>query len=281
MDRELKDMITMIFNQEETAKFFCRRMYRYFVKSTIDDEIEADIISPLAQEFIAQNYEIQPVVDMLLKSEHFYDLDDSESEDEIIGALIASPMEQLLRTTTFFNLDIPDHVTDTVRFYRYYRNFVQQTYCELSGMEIFAPSTVAGYEAYHQAPNYTKNWFNSSNIISRYKLGEMFVKGLRILNSGNNGYVYANVVNFVENNMSDASNAQLVVEELVTYLLPENIDADRMDYFLNDVFLDGLSPINWQVEWNNYLSTVNDSDVEIPLNNLYQTLMYCQEYQSF
>jgi uncharacterized protein (DUF1800 family) len=281
MDRELKDMIDMVFNQEETAKFFCRRLYRYFVKPTIDAEVESDIITPLAQEFINQNFEIQPVVEMLLKSEHFYDMDDTESTDEIIGALITSPMEQLLRTVTFFNIEIPDHITDTVTFYRFYRNFVQHTYTELSGMEIFAPTTVAGYEAYYQEPNYTKNWFNSSNIIARYKLGEMFITGLRILNSGNNGYVTIDMVDFVQNHVTDPSNAQLVVEELVTYLIPETIDVDRMDYFLNDIFLDGLSPINWQVEWNNYISSGDDADVKIPLNNLYQTLMYCQEYQSF
>ncbi len=281
MDRELQDMITMIFNQEETARFFCRRLYRYFVNTVIDAEIESDIIAPLAQEFISQNFEIQPIVEMLLKSEHFYDLDDIESADNNIGALITSPMEQMLRTITYFNLEVPDQTTDTERFDRFYRRFVQQTYCELSGMEVFAPTTVAGYEAYYQEPNFTKNWFNSSNIIARYKLGEMFITGLRLLESGNNGYVYANMVDFVENTITDASDAVLLVEELTTHLLPEAIDADRMNYFLNDVFLDGLSPINWQVEWNNYLNSGDNSDVEIPLNRLYQTLMYCQEYQSF
>jgi hypothetical protein len=38
----------MIFNQDETAKAYCRRMYRYFVGRLITTEIENDIIVPLA-----------------------------------------------------------------------------------------------------------------------------------------------------------------------------------------------------------------------------------------
>lgn len=53
MDAELKLMISMILNQEETAKFVCRKLYRYFVSRNISTEIETDIITPLAALFLS------------------------------------------------------------------------------------------------------------------------------------------------------------------------------------------------------------------------------------
>ena len=85
---ELDTFVEMVFAQSETAKAYCRKLYRYFVKSEWNEEVETDIITPLADLLIANNFEILPVVTTLLSSEHFYDADDSDATDNIIGSII-------------------------------------------------------------------------------------------------------------------------------------------------------------------------------------------------
>ena len=100
MQNELDDFVEMIFNQSATAQTICRKIYTYFVKSEITPEVENDIILPLASELLANGYEIIPVLRKLLTSLHFYDLDDSNSNDEIIGGLLKSPIQQLSELCT-------------------------------------------------------------------------------------------------------------------------------------------------------------------------------------
>ena len=45
---ELTRFINMIFATDECSKFFCRKLYRFFVNSNIDDTVEATVITPLA-----------------------------------------------------------------------------------------------------------------------------------------------------------------------------------------------------------------------------------------
>ena len=63
----------MIFLQQETAKYICRKLYRWFVYYLIDDTAEANVIVPMANLLRTNNYEVVPVLQALLKSAHFYD----------------------------------------------------------------------------------------------------------------------------------------------------------------------------------------------------------------
>jgi hypothetical protein len=71
------------------------------------------------------------------------------------------------------------------------------------------------------------------------------------------------------------------VHELIAYLLPEQIDIDRFDYFYFKIFLDDLPPADWTYEWQNYLSTNNDQEVKIALERLIYSILYSPEYQTF
>ncbi len=273
--RELSELIAMIFEQKETAKHFCRRLYRFFVRTTIDQETETNIIQPLADLLYAEGYNIQPVVKKLLGSQHFYDVADQVVNDEVIGSLLSSPIEHLLRTVNYFEMTVPEITISPDNFKRLYLNFIQRNYLPNAGMILHRPETVAGYDAYFQSPEYTKNWFTSSTLLARYKLS----KDLSKKKGKKTGNVRVDMVSFVRKNISNPKDAKTVVRELTTDLLPLPINEKRFNYFLNDIFLDGLSPKNWQFEWENYLKTQDDSDVVIPLNKLFQTLIYSQEYQ--
>ena len=103
MVAELDAFVDMIFAQEETSRNFCRRLYRFMVTRFISPEVETDIIGPLAQTFSTGNFEIKPVLEQLLQSEHFYDMDDTTATDEIVGAFIKSPLDLSLQALTFFD----------------------------------------------------------------------------------------------------------------------------------------------------------------------------------
>lgn len=286
MLRELDDFVNMIFAQPETARNICRRLYRWFVSKNITPEIETDIIEPLAATFRDGNYEIKPVLQQLLQSEHFYDADDSDNADEIIGGMIKSPLELHLQTINFFNLPIPSPTANPRRHYQqFYSNAVINRMFMPAGLPIFFPSDVAGYPGYYQEPDYSRQWFNSSTIIARYKWPQMALSGRQSYGANPNASIYIklDIVPWTKNSgfFSDPSDPYALVQDLLNYMLPEQIDNDRFNYFYLDVFLDNLPPADWTYEWQNYLATGNQTEVKIPLERLINAIMYSPEYQTF
>ncbi|MEM9921690.1 MAG: DUF1800 family protein [Bacteroidota bacterium] len=285
MPAELTAFVDMIFEQNETARAIVRKLYRYFVSRKITTEIESDIIEPLATTFRDGNYELEPVLKQLLKSVHFYDEDDSDNSDEIIGGLIKSPLELMQGAMGYFNVQVPDPVQSPNDHYvNFYLRSVVNVYLRQSDFSVLAPAVVAGYPAYYQAPEFNRNWFNGSTIIARYSLPEMLLTGRRVLAGGNlGGGVRLDIVEYINTpgNVSNPYIASILVNELLADLLPEMPDADRVDYFLNNIFLDQLPAGDWSYEWDNYVRTSDDSEVRIPLQNLIQAIMYSPEYQLF
>lgn len=290
MHDELDDFVDMIFDQQATAENICRRMYRYFVSNIITAEIESDIITPLAQSMTADPdspdyYNVNTALKTLLTSLHFYDQDDSDSDDEIIGGLLRSPIELLLQTMAQFNVSPPqptDLPSMQIHYVKFWGNHLSRSIPK-AGMEFYIPETVAGYPAYHQEPNLSRNWFTTSNIIGRFRLPEMIIEGRSLYSSGNLGEYNEVPFNFPEfardtDYFTDASDAILLVKEFLEFTLSEPVDEDREQYF-RDIFLDDLSPINWRFEWEAYIDTNDESAVKIPLDNLFIAVLYSEEYQ--
>lgn len=283
---EVASFVNMVFNQLETARNFCRRLYRYFIHPNISAEIETDIIEPLAVYFKSGNYEVLPVLRKLLKSEHFYDADDSDNKDEIIGGMIKSPLELSLQAISFFNIPIPSPISQNNQHYIvFYSSGMQDRILGLANLPLFMPQDVAGYPAYHQEPDYNRQWFNSSSIIARYKLPQILLTGKRQIGSSPNSSIgiKLNIAPWVRD--SDItfypSNADELVTDLLSYMLPETVDAERFDYFFNQIFLNNLPASDWTYEWQNYITTNNETEVKIALERLINYIMFSPEYQTF
>ncbi|MEO0898835.1 MAG: DUF1800 family protein [Bacteroidota bacterium] len=282
MRREIEDFIDMIYTQAETARYFVRKLYRYFVGRKITSEIEADVIEPLATTFSTNNFEIVPVLQQLFQSQHFYDADDMLASDEIIGNMIKSPLELFLGAASLFDIPVPDPSTDPLNHYQnFYNRSILSVFFPQAGFELFKPSVVAGYPAYYQIPSYHRNWFNSSSIIARYKLSEIILTGRRVLAGGGNGGVELNVTDWVDKNISEPGTARTLVTEFLAYMIPEEADADRFDYYFNDIFLAGQTEADWAYEWGNFTLSGDDTEVKIPISNLITAIMYSPEYQLF
>lgn len=280
--RELQDFMNMVFGKKETAKNFVRKLYRFFVGRNINPEVENDIIEGLATTFFNNNYEILPVLRQLLTSVHFYDEDDADSSDEIIGNMIKGPLELYLGAMSFFNVQVPDPVTESNLHYRTYYSFsITNVFFAQAGFLLFTPQVVAGYPAYYQGPNFHRNWFSSSSIIARYKLGEILTTGRRVLSTGSTGGVQTNIADWIKNNVSAPDDGTILVKEMLDYLIPETSDRDRFNYFLDDIFLADQTLADWAYEWSNYVLSDDDTEVKIPLNALVVAIMYSPEYQVF
>lgn len=280
MTRELEDFVDMVFAQDETARFICRKLYRFFVSGKIDAEIETDIIEPLAAVFRDNNYELLPVLTTLLKSQHFYDEDDSTNSDEIIGSLFKTPLDIVLNIISYFKLEIPDALTDPENHYlNFYGGSVIVDQLERSHLRLFRPDSVAGYPAFFQQPNWHREWFSSSSIVARYGIADRFIKGYSSDGGFNLGGVKLDVVDFVRNNISDPFNSFTVISELLEDMTCETIPSQRFGYFLLEIFLDDIDLNDWTIEWARYVATEDDVEVRIALERLVKHMLFSPEFQ--
>jgi len=276
---ELEQLIDMIYAQPETARFFCRKLYRFFVYYEITDEIENDIIIPLSQTLIDNNYEIKPVLEQLLSSEHFFDINNSTDQNNNFGALIKSPVDLVIGAFRFFKLTLP---ADPMELYHYAYGQGISRMIEDQGMQFYKPIDVAGYPPYHQVPAYNRNWISANNLAERYHMANQLIDGK--ISDGTGELLYKlDIVAYVEDtaNISDPSDANILVKELADYMFPQSIPTERMEYFVNTVLLDGLDADMWTDEWNNYQSSGDDAGVRAQLERLIIIMMQSPEYQLF
>jgi hypothetical protein len=265
-------------------------MYRMFVRSEWEQEVEDDIITPLAHQLKNNGYNLLDVLQTLLKSKHFFDLDDSDSSNENIGGIIKSPLQFINELLTILDVKIPNPETPQVaegtsqnnaksnenyRFYMFWWNFCHNTFFSYSGMNIFSPATVAGYPADYQPPAYDKAWFNSNNIIARYNTILSFIGGtyssdnygngqnkIQGIQTTNNGYQYYariwtdfDATNFIENIVSDPYDATKIVQQLSELFYSEDLDASRTAYFVKFLIQDNEPNYVWYYAWEAYKTT--------------------------
>ena len=163
-DGELDDLLNMILTQEEMSKFICRKFYRFFVFYSIDNNTEQNIIAPLAKIFRKNNFEIQPVLKVLLSSRHFFD-------KSLRGSMIKSPVDFTVGLVREYNINFPEQ-TDYLANYSMWE-FVRS---QASSMQqnIGDPPNVAGWQAYYQQPEYYKLWINSDTLPKRDQYSDRF-----------------------------------------------------------------------------------------------------------
>ncbi len=279
MWRELSDFVTMIFRQQATAQNICRKMYRFFVHHEINDFVETKIITPLANILLKNDYELKPVLEKLLRSQHFLGSSKNPETIQFIGGICKSPLELSLQTLSFFEVAVPDPEKEPKAHYVYWfrRGLLENIYTASMGFQPFQPQDVAGYPPYYQAPSYSKGWINSSSIVGRYQMIKTLLKKKN--DPEDMGMVQLNIVSFIKNNIPKPSDATTVVKTLTKYLLPLPLPQDRFDYFLHSVFLDGYTKKVWQSEWKIFEKTGNTDNITPPLERLITGIINAPEYQ--
>ncbi|GAA4280340.1 DUF1800 family protein [Gaetbulibacter aestuarii] len=298
MKRELDDFVDMIFSQRETARAYARKLYRFFVKSHWNDDVERDIIEPLADEFIDNDFEVVPALKKLLSSAHFYDADNDDATDEIIGCMIKSPLQLILEIMSVFKCDVPnavppepagDNYTEEELqeclnwTYGFAFKFLYRSVFQSIGFDLFDPDSVAGYPAYYQQPDYDRLWFDSSTIIARYKLVSAFLTGDDNIGDGRSASFIPRLdpVSYVEDNCANPSDPNSLIVELSDLLYPESIDTDRVNYFKSYLVDEGFQDYYWTSAWTAYkVDPSEDSVVRNRLNALVTAMVNAPEFQT-
>ncbi|MEZ4684561.1 MAG: DUF1800 family protein [Bacteroidia bacterium] len=283
IELEFDDFINMVFAQPATALNYARKIYRFFVYSNISAEVEQDIITPMAQILASNNFNILPALQALLTSLHFYDADDTDWTDETVGAKIKSPMEHFVSLCRFFDIAMPQEgSTETSRelcYKTWWREIMLQYVLTESGMDIWNPPSVAGFNAYYQAPTFDKSWISANTLPFRYKLFDILVSGVNPLNRWQPMPVQFDVMNFVANVISNPRDPDVFVTEITDYVFCEKPSNARFGYFRDDLLLDNHSVAMWQQEWDSYLQTNDDSGVKPRITALIRGIIQTPEFQ--
>ena len=277
VEAELDAFVDMVFASPHTAKFICRKLYRFFVYYDITPEIENDIIAPLAALLIQQNYEIKPVVEALLKSSHFFDKDDQVLQNNNIGAIIKSPMEITVGSLRTLEVSLPAP-NDLVRHYLAYGNKLTEA-TGGQGMPFHEPYDVAGFDPYYQFPGFNRLWISPNYLAMRYLWSESITGGVADM-SGLELFKL-DMPAFVQTHCSNPGNADVLIKEMCDLLLPIDLDQARLDYFRDNGLLSGLTSSGWSTDWATFTQNGNTMLVEQPLEKMFRIILQSPEFQIY
>lgn len=241
---ETDELIDMIFSKEDVvARFIVRKLYKYFVYYVIDSNIENNIIIPLAKDF-KQNWEIKPLVEALLKSEHFYDSNN-------IGCYIKNPLDVFSTFIKHFKVQFPTDVED--KFSAYYTIWIG---CAVTGLNWGNPPNVSGWPAYYQTPQYYQLWLNSDTLPKRIMYTVLLMVGFQY--KGTNTLV-ADLFGLVQE-YSDPTDPNVVIQESINRLFAMDISTSHKQSLKQSTLLFGQSSDHyWTDAWNDYLNNPNDA----------------------
>ncbi len=129
------DVIDIIFEQDVTAEFIARKLFKFFVYT----EPSREVIVELADVFRKSGYEMRPLMRAIFEHPEFY-------SDRAYRSLIKSPTELLVGMLRELGMSdpqfLPRYMIDT-------------------GQELFAPPDVSGWTS-------GVGWVNTATVLARY-----------------------------------------------------------------------------------------------------------------
>lgn len=135
-------VIDMLLQQKQTARFITRKLYKYFVNETVDE----DILEALATTFYDSGYDIKLLMRTIFTGDWFYDAAN-------IGTKIKSPVELLVGIRRILPMELKDES-------------VQILMQRIMGQLLFSPPNVAGWAG-------GKSWIDSSTLMIRLRLPQL------------------------------------------------------------------------------------------------------------
>ncbi len=196
------DVINILFTQRssEVAGFICRKLYEFFVHpDSKEDFVNENIIPEMAATFVANNFEIAPVLSQLFKSQHFFD-------DEAIGVIIKSPFDVYFNLLKETNFAYTDTTVETA-----------VNYSDMLGQTLFDPVDVAGWQR-------DRKWINTNFMIGRWLTTQDMVESFY---QADDEQFRAFAEDAVGPANSDTSNPEIVVRAIVEKLTPKGMYTDE------------------------------------------------------
>ena len=279
---ELDALINMIFTKTQVvSEYICRRLYRYFVYYDIDANIEANIITPLAQTFVANNWNILPVVQQLFKSQHFFDAANR-------GVIIKSPFDLIIGSLRHFNLShnvaVPTNHEAQYRVWNYFNTTISQPMEQRMG----SIPNVSGWNAYYQTPAYHEYWINTNTIQKRFSFLERIIantNGYTLTYNALTTIIKTDPIVYVQQFTNiNIGNPNELVAECIKYLLPIDLSLAQKNALKQQTLLYlQITDAYWSTAWANYISAPTNASfknlVTDRLKNLLYTIIQLAEYQ--
>lgn len=267
--KETDELIDMIFTKQEVAKFIVRKLYRYFVYYDIDFNTELNVIIPLAQQFMNSNWEIKPVLETLLKSEHFYDM---LSQD----CFIRTPVDYVVGTFRTFDIQLPSNWNSDKKYKIY--NYLRY-YMGILGCEPNLPPNVAGWPAFYQEPDYYEQWINSTTMPRRMQFMDMMLNSG--FSAGTGTAIKIDPMHLAKKYYSPGD-PDMLVDFYVMLLLGLGLSQNLKDAYKTSSLLSGQSQnYYWTAAWTNYIgnpTTTNTNIVRTRLVSLLTDLTHMAEH---
>ncbi|MDA9588164.1 DUF1800 domain-containing protein [Flavobacteriaceae bacterium] len=281
--KELDDLLTIIFENQDTSKYIARRIYQFFVNPLVDNEIEEKIIIPLSQVFKNSNFNVAETVKVLLKSEHFFDPINYNS-------IIKSPLEFYLSIFKELHLKYVQNPTAyepggggfqihyalanplSKDYFIYYH---LNGYLEQSGLNFTFPPSVSGWKPYYQKPIYDMFWINTYTIKKRGEI-DLLVGQFHVYLHGLGGgdgsdVIQCDLYDYISS-IKNFKNINPFIEGLTKRFLNSDVDTETFN-ILKESILDGKSESYWTSLIEDYERTRNKPEYDTLKNRIRGVLL--------
>ncbi len=240
---ELDALLDMIFAKEEVSVYLVRKLYRWFVYYKMDDTVQQEVILPLAQLFRDSNYDIKPVLEMLLKSEHFFNAANN-------GCFIKTPVDLVIGSLRSFNTVIPASTFYDEFVMRYILTYFMYEMQMLPG----DPPNVAGWQAFRQSPAYYRMWINGDTMRNRNTYTEIL--STYFFETDNDQMSFDHIA--FASQFEHPEDPTALLEDTLKLLLPQPI-SNTKKAFLKAILLSGLANDSyWTDAWFFYQQNPDD-----------------------
>jgi hypothetical protein len=266
---ELTDLINMIFSKStEVSRFIVKKLYRYFVYYKIDAATEANVIIPLAQILVSNNWEIKPVLTALFKSEHFYDVLNQ-------GCFIKTPVDLVVSSCREFAVVFPAS-SDYVNAYNMWSYL--QSYAALLQQNIGDPPDVAGWKAYYQEPQFHEIWINTDTYPRRNLFTDTMITS-GYTRSGKK--IVIDPVAFVKR-LNNPADPNALINEALRIMYRLDLSASTKATLKKQILLSNQDQdFYWTNAWNAYISNPTNENYQmvfVRLRDLFKYFMNLAEY---
>lgn len=251
---EYKQVIDIILQKKETARFLCRQLHIWFVGAEISDEVEANVIEPMADILYDSNYQVKPALEALLRSEYFF-------EEQHVGCMVNHPLDFIYKLVNSLEIPITEDKYEQLDFWKR-----MQYYATLLEMRPLYLPSVAGWKAFYQAPQFYDVWINSTSLLSRKNISDLFVNGFNIV-----GIRYQlDLIEFIstlENNLDPNE----LIQDIAKVIFSKPISQEQINY-LKEVLIPGLPDFEWTMEYDEFLLNPEDEQLRNGVNNKLKAL---------
>ena len=268
-DLELNDLLNMIFAKNEVAKFIVRKFYRWFVYYEIDAATEANVISPLADIFRNNNFEIKPVLSALFKSEHFFDVLNQ-------GCIIKTPADLVIGSMRELNVAMPAS-SDWDTSYGHWNTLY--SFMVNMGLNLHDPPNVAGMPAYYQEPLFHEIWITADSLPKRNQFTDLMTNTGYTRNSFKMQFDFVAYAKMLPN----PGNPNDLIDDTLKYTYRISLSPQVKQQVKTQLLLSNQQyDYYWTNAWAAYIASPTNANFTIintRLKDLFRYLMDLSEYQ--